>query len=433
MKNINLKSRTYNGSRMIFIMMLLLFFVLRISTVVFAKDDRNEEIHELNENELFAKAAVLMDAESGRVLYGKNENLILPMASTTKIMTCILALEHCDLDEKVKVSEYASKMPDVQLHIKEGEEYFLRDLLYSLMLESHNDVAVAIAEHVSGSVEKFAELMNQKAMEIGCRDSCFLTPNGLDATARKKRSDGTEIEVAHSTTAKDLATIMSYCILESPMKQQFLEITSRNVHEFSDCLNKRNFSCHNHNALLIQMSDAISGKTGFTSKAGYCYVGAVENDGRRFVVALLACGWPYNKNYKWKDCRKLFHYGKENYERVKADYYFNEDEIPESLEIKNGQFPLGTKEKNQIILIKLKEQDELPAALLKDGEQWDVKVELPFVCEAPVTKGQELGRVIFSLDGEIGNIKQIVATEEIKRISYCFCFDEVFKYFLKLF
>ena len=123
---------------------------------------------------LYAQAAVLMDADSGRVLYGKNPKEVLPMASTTKIMTCILALEYGSLEDEVEVSAYAASMPKVKLYVRQGEKYRLRDLLYSLMLESHNDSAVVIAEAVGGSVEGFAVMMNQKARDIGCYDTYLL-------------------------------------------------------------------------------------------------------------------------------------------------------------------------------------------------------------------------------------------------------------------
>ena len=121
--------------------------------------------------QLYAQSAVLMDADSGRVLYGKNPEDILPMASTTKIMTCILALEYGNPEGIVEVSAYAATMPKVKLYVKQGEKYRLKDLLYSLMLESHNDSAVVIAEAVGGSVEGFAAMMNQKARDIGCFDT----------------------------------------------------------------------------------------------------------------------------------------------------------------------------------------------------------------------------------------------------------------------
>ena len=157
-------------------------------------EDQDQENQE--NIKLYATSAVLLDASNNRILYEKDSHKKMAMASTTKIMTLIVALENSNVDEVVTVSSNAAKMPDVQLNIREGEKYRLGDLMYSLMLESHNDSAVAIAEHVSGSVEDFAKLMNQKAEEIGCNDTHFVTPNGLDATDE----GGT-----HSTTAADLA------------------------------------------------------------------------------------------------------------------------------------------------------------------------------------------------------------------------------------
>ena len=134
--------------------------------------------------DLYAQSAVLMDADTGRILFEKNGEQQMPMASTTKIMTLLVTLENADLEGEVLVSSYAASMPDVQLNIREGERYRLRDLCYSLMLESHNDTAVAIAEHVGGSVEGFASMMNQKARDLGCFHTYFITPNGLDEIGR---------------------------------------------------------------------------------------------------------------------------------------------------------------------------------------------------------------------------------------------------------
>lgn len=170
---------------------------------------------------LYALSAVLMDGDSGRVLYEKDGETPRANASTTKVLTCILALEKGAGDDYVTVSARAASQPDVQLNMREGEQYYLEDLLYSLMLQSHNDTAVAIAEHIGGSVEGFAEMMNKKAEEIGCTDTHFVTPNGLDA-----EDDGG----THHTTARDLALIMRYAI-KSPT---FLKITQTREHTFSD-------------------------------------------------------------------------------------------------------------------------------------------------------------------------------------------------------
>ena len=148
------------------------------------------------------------------------------MASTTKIMSCILVLEEGDLTETVTVSEEAASQPEVKLGMKSGQRFRLKDLLYSLMLESHNDSAVAVAEHIAGSVQGFADMMNRKAEEIGCDATYFITPNGLDAEDEKG---------VHHTTAEDLARIMKYCITDSPERDGFLEITRTESYTFSDC------------------------------------------------------------------------------------------------------------------------------------------------------------------------------------------------------
>ncbi len=193
-----------------------------------------------------------------------------------------------------------------------GEQYYLEDLLYSLMLKSHNDTAVAIAEHIGGTVEGFADLMNAKATEIGCKNTHFITPNGLDASD----SDG-----IHSTTASDLALIMRYAI----QNNTFLKITETRDYSFSEISGKRTFSLHNANVLLDMTEGVLSGKTGFTADAGYCYVCACQKNGKTFIISLLACGWPDHRDYKWKDTFTLLEYGDQNYEYRSV---WKEPEIP---------------------------------------------------------------------------------------------------------
>ena len=273
----------------------IIFMLLLLAAPISAKAE---------DMQLYAQSAVLMDGDSGRILFGKNEQEVRAMASTTKIMTCILVLENTDPSDTAAASENAAMQPKVHLGVQKGETFYVKDLLYSLMLESHNDAAVILAEKTAGSVEAFAEKMNQKAEEIGCSDTHFVTPNGLD-----DEDAGGE----HATTAVDLARILRYCIMQSPKRDEFLEITRTKTYEFSDVEQKKHYSCYNHNAFLDMMEGALTGKTGFTGKAGYCYVGALESEGRTFVVALLGCGWPNNRSYKWTDTKKLMDYAKEHF------------------------------------------------------------------------------------------------------------------------
>lgn len=368
---------------------------------------------------LYATAAVLMDADSGRVLYGKNQDTPLAMASTTKIMTCILALEQTeDLDEEVTVSAYAAGMPKVKLYLKKGERYPIRDLLFSLMLESHNDSAVAVAEHIGKrylpkelrnkdtaeftaeesklAVAAFADLMNAKAEELGCTQTYFITPNGLDATETITLENGETITKEHCTTAAELARILSYCIGESSKQDLFLEITGAKEYAFSQ--NGRNFSCVNHNAFLNMMDGALSGKTGFTNKAGYCYVGSLRRDERTYVVALLGCGWPNHKTYKWSDTRELMEYG--------LDHYAYREFLPEvtlqAVEIKNGASKDGDPYGKVNVAVKgegLKERIQL---LTAEGEEVVARTEQKKECRAPVRKGDVVGKVSIFLKQESG-------------------------------
>ena len=336
---------------------------------------------------LYAQSAVLMDADSGRVLFGKNENEAKPMASTTKIMTCILALENMEEGQIVAASDYAASQPKVRLGVRGKEEYYLKDILYSLMLESHNDSAVAVAEGIAGSVEEFAKEMNAKAAEIGCKNTHFITPNGLDA-----EDEGG----VHSTTAEDLAKIMRYCIMTSGEKETFLEVTRTKEYQFQDADRKRTFSCHNHNAFLDMMDGALSGKTGFTADAGYCYVGSLRWDDRTFIVALLACGWPNNKGYKWKDTRKLMEYGLEHYQYRDID---KKMQIPE-IKVAGG---VDDKKPYQYCLnvpVKIERPaEENSKILMRDGEELRAKLELAKYWNAPLKKGEKIGMLTYYLDG----------------------------------
>ena len=380
-----------------------------------------DEVKKEEELQLYAQAAVLMDADSGRVLYGKNEKDILPMASTTKIMTCVLALEYGNPEEIVEASAYAASMPKVKLYVKQGERYRLGDLLYSLMLESHNDSAVVIAEAVGGSVEEFASMMNQKARDIGCFDTYFITPNGLDASVNESGK-------VHSTTAEDLAKIMAYCVMDSPAKEEFLKITQTLSYDFTDADGKRSFHCSNHNAFLGMMEEAISGKTGFTNNAGYCYVGAVESEGRTFTVALLACGWPNNRNYKWSDMKKLTAYGMERY-TYKDIYECREFEDIPVRDGVNGK--TGSPFEEAYVAVKVDdEQEQGLMYLLCEKDKVEVRVQVADALDAPVAEHEEIGTVSYYLNGILIKSSPIVTLEAVEERTYGFIFEYLLHVFL---
>ena len=368
---------------------------------------------------LYAQSAVLMDAESGRVLFEKNGYEQKAMASTTKIMTCILALENGNPDDIVIFSDNAASQPKVHLGASSGSKFYLKDLLYSLMLESHNDSAVAIAEHIGGNVENFAMMMNQKAKELGCGKTHYVTPNGLDESNE---------EGNHVTTAEELAKVMSYCIGQSKKADEFLEITQTQSKTFTELDSGGSYFCTNRNLFLNMMEGALSGKTGYTSKAGYCYVGALERDDRRFVVALLGCGWPNHKDYKWSDTRELMEYALENYE------YRN---VYEELDVTKVSVENGVPDENTFygesymkIEVNPGGQKELNV-LMSEEEKIEIKTDLSDELRAPIERDEVIGTVSYYLEDELLRQYPIIAAEAVKEKNIKWYFVNIVEAYIK--
>lgn len=351
---------------------------------------------------LYAKYAMLMDRDNRRVLYEKNGYIKAPMASTTKIMTLLVTLENANLEDVVTVSEYAASMPDVQLNIRNGEQYRLIDLLYSLMLESHNDSAVAIAEHVGGSVEGFAKLMNDKAKELGAYDTNFVTPNGLD-------------HEDHYTTAYDLALIASYAVTNST----FCEIIRTPSYTFHEQTTGRSFTVNNKDRFLTSYPGAIGIKTGFTGNAGYCFVGAVDIDDKHLVSVVLASGWPPHKTYKWKDTTKLMDYGVNNYTRkevVSPETEF--DKIPVIESIEGGEITPYAKEGVSL--------------LLNENEIVTYKIQLPEIIMAPVKKDATIGSITIFIDGSEYKVLPLYTREGKRLLTYEYVLKRLVRKYFKL-
>lgn len=355
---------------------------------------------------LHAYSAVLYDAEARRVLYEKNGYEVLPMASTTKIMTLLVVLENSEPDEIVTVSQNAAIQPDVQLNMNTGEQYYVKDLCYSLMLESHNDTAVALAEHVGGSVEGFAAMMNSKAKALNAYSAKFITPNGLDAEG-------------HGITAADLAKITAYAV----KSEEFREIINTPSYSFNEITKGRGFTVNNKDAFLNMMEGAIGVKTGFTGKAGYCFVGAVERQDRLLISVVLASGWPPNKTYKWSDTKKLMTYGIEEFE--KKSLVEDATELPKlpSLPVLAGQaetVALCYEPENVSELLK--------TTLLRTGNE--TVTFTPEFAEnaltAPVAPGTEVGTLIIKLDNECIQKIPIQTAETVASVDFEFYFYKIF-------
>ncbi|KUP07824.1 D-alanyl-D-alanine carboxypeptidase [Bacillus coahuilensis m2-6] len=242
-----------------------------------------------------AHSAILMDQETGRVLYEKNAEQQMKIASITKIMTAIVAIESGDLQDTVTVSSNAAGTEGSSLYLVAGQKMKLEDLLYGLMLRSGNDSAVAIAEHVGGSLEGFVYLMNQKAEEIGMENTNFDNPHGLDD------SD------THLSTSYDMALLMKY----SMNNETFQEISSTEVHKAHNPNGDWDYSWHNKNRLLTQLYEyCTGGKTGYTKLAKRTLVTTAEKDGEKLIAVTL------NGPDDWNDHISMYEYGFDQF-----DYY----------------------------------------------------------------------------------------------------------------
>lgn len=353
------------------------------------------------EMSVVSQGAVLMDEKTGRVLWEKNMNDQMAMASTTKIMTAIIALESGKTEETVIASKIAASAPEVKMGLKTGEEHRLYDLLYPLMLESSNDAAIAIAEHIGGSVEGFAKLMNDKVKEIGALNTEFVTPNGLD-------------KGNHHSTPYDMALIAAYAIKNT----EFLDII--NTPQITIPLkntNEKTYTFTNKNRLLREFEGAIGVKTGFTNKAGQCFVGAAKRDDMTLISVVLASGWgAKGKEQKWIDSKKLLNYGFDNYSYVTV--------FEEGAEAGNVDVIKGSKEN----VLAVAEERSLVCVNEEEKNDIDINVNILKSVEAPVKKGQKLGTIEVVLsNGEVLFKTDAVAAEDVERHDFKTCMEKVIK------
>ncbi len=223
-----------------------------------------------NRPQISATSAILVDAKSGQILYEKNSNERRAMASTTKMMTGIITLEHAKLNEKVTVSKAASEIGESGLYLTPGTEMSVQDLLYGLLLRSGNDTAAALAEHVSGSLSGFAALMNRKAKSIGAMDTNFANAHGL-------------YDPNHYSTAYDIALIARYCLKD----RMFRKIVATKEYVIARPASDAAIKVENHNKLLWQYPYATGIKTGFIRQAGFCLVSSANKNGVTLVSVIL--------------------------------------------------------------------------------------------------------------------------------------------------
>lgn len=317
-----------------------------------------------------AKAAILMHADSGRVLYEKNADEHMLIASTTKIMTAIVVLEHCELDDLVEVDSRSAGIEGSSMYLKAGESYTVEDLLYGLLLVSGNDAASALALHVADSMEEFAELMNAKAAELGMTESSFKNAHGLD-------------EEGHYSTARDMAKLAAYCM----GNEDFARIAGTVSHTVGEQ------TLVNHNRLLREYDGCLGLKTGYTMAAGRTLVTCAERDGARYVCVTL------NDPDDWDDHKALYDWAFDNYSFAEV--------IPAGL---SYEVPLISGAE----MTAPAETEGAAYALIKNGESFDMELELPAFAFAPISEGERAGRAVACSDGqEIASVR-IVYSEDVE-------------------
>lgn len=321
-------------------------------------------------------SAVLIDSTTGKILYAKNENGQMYPASTTKILTALVALEKGKLTDKVRIDKETSRTEGSSIWLQEGEDITLEELIWSLLLNSANDAAVAIAKHVGGSVEGFTKMMNAKAIELGADNSNFVNPNGLP-------------NPKHYTTAHDLALI-SKAAMENP---KFREIVGSKVRDINRTPADALTRLINHNKLLWRLDGANGIKTGYTVQAQQCLVGSAKRGNQEFIAVVLGS---VGRNI-WEDVTKLLEYGFANYQTVKL---VEANRFIKTVPVQNAEIPVQA-----ITARSLAHTVSRGGLLLKPQS----RVELTKTLSAPVAKGAVIGKLIYTIDGQDIGVELLAA------------------------
>ena len=345
---------------------------------------------------LECKSAVLMEAATGNILYEQNADEALPPASVTKVMTLLLVMEAIEegkitLSDTVRTSAHAAAMGGSQIYLKEGEEMSVEDMLKSVIIASANDAACALAEHVAGSEEAFVKKMNEKAAELGMKNTSFENTNGLDDTTEN-----------HYTSARDIA-IMSRELIKH---EKILEYSSI----WMDTVRNGMFGLTNTNRLVRFYRGCTGLKTGSTSKAGFCVSATAERDGVSLICVIMGAESGDKRNAM---ASKLLDYGFANY-----GVYKYEPEALENLKVTGG------------ISESVKIEAEAFSCVLEKGKisKMQYKIELPESVAAPIKKGDKVGEVIFTCDGEEVGRTDIIASSDLPKIGF---FEILYRIFAK--
>ena len=312
-----------------------------------------------------AESAILMDAKTGQVLFEKNSRTRRAPASTTKVMTAIIAIESGHLEDEVTISLRAASTAGSSMHLSAGQRILLRELVTGLLLRSGNDAAVAISEHLAGSVENFVSLMNHKAALLGALDSHFVNPHGLTA-------------VSHYSTAFDLATIAKYA-LTNPIFATIVNTSETNIDWLDRQGKEHDQHLKNTNKLLSLFEEVDGVKTGTTDQAGPCLISSATRGTQQLIAVVL------HDHSRWNDAMQLLNFGFDNY---KLYEYANKDDILCAIPIENGL--------SSMVDAIIQSQASL-VVKTADYKYITVNVDLPETIKAPVYQGQKIGEIVFSV------------------------------------
>lgn len=387
--------------------MILCFSIICMISSVYADDinsDYDQEQEILEEIEIIqtvaevekvpninSRAAVVIERKSGNILFGKQENEKRPMASTTKIMTAIVVLEKANLSDTIEVSKKAGGTGGSRLGLKAGDKITVHDLLYGLMLCSGNDAAVALAEHVGGSIEGFAELMNQKAKELRLENTNFVTPHGLD-------------EEQHYTTALELAKITNYALENA----KFSSIVG--TKNYTVTINGNSKNLNNTNELLGNLNGVYGVKTGFTNGANRCLVTSIKRGELDIICVVLGAD---TKKFRTQDSVKLIEYTCSNYEVLDLKQKIEDSEEWKQIKKQGILVEKGDKEK---ALLELEEMKVAKQAIEKN-KQKDLRVEVNVLqkIEAPVEENKIVGSVQIKIGDEVVESVNIIIKERVEK------------------
>ncbi len=378
------------------IFLLFLLMIIGIQSVSFAS--------EVNLN---SEAAILVEISTGRIIYEKNSTKKLYPASTTKILTAILIIENCNLNDLVTVRQSAlDNIPTgyVTCNLQVGEELSVKDLLYALMIPSANDAAYVLAEHVAGSVDNFSVMMNDKAREIGCKTTHFVNPNGIH-------------DDSHYSTAYDLYLLANYAMKNETFRnlvaatEYTLPATEKYPNE--DRILKTTNELLNKNSRNYYYKNAIGIKTGYTSKAGNCLVAASSRDGLEFIAVVLNGGTTKDGlNSRYVDSKKLFEYAYDNFTLTKI---IEKGSVVQTLEVEKG-----TKETKFLDLV-IDETITVVNNKSIDMNSVIPEITLKEIIEAPISAGDTIGTIKYKVD-DIEYSAKLLAKTNVERVDYSMYF-----------